>query len=57
MRRTDNAKNTAGMDNRVVKEMYAVGLITKLSDIKKVLPLASITQKELEDKYGDLSTN
>tara|TARA_B100000768_G_C11264507_1_gene370403 strand:- start:902 stop:1576 length:675 start_codon:yes stop_codon:yes gene_type:complete len=40
-RRQDNKKNTAGMDNRVLKEMYYAGLIKKASEVKDVLPLGS----------------
>jgi GH24 family phage-related lysozyme (muramidase) len=39
-RRQDNNKNTAGMDNRVLKELYYSGLIDKASDVKDVLPLS-----------------
>ena len=40
-RRQDNKKNTAGMDNRVLKEMYFAGLIKKASEVKDVLPLGN----------------
>lgn len=39
-RRQDNNKYTAGMDNRVLKEMYYSGLINKASEVKDVLPLS-----------------
>jgi GH24 family phage-related lysozyme (muramidase) len=41
LRRQENKKNTAGMDNRVLKEMYYAGLIKKASEVKDVLPLGS----------------
>ena len=40
-RRQDNKKYTAGMDNRVLKEMYFAGLIKKASEVKDVLPLGN----------------
>lgn len=40
-RRQDNEKYTAGMDNRVLKEMYFAGLIKKASEVKDVLPLGN----------------
>lgn len=41
LRRQDNKKWTAGMDNRVAKDLYAAGLISSLSEVKSVLPLAN----------------
>tara|TARA_R100001509_G_scaffold82220_1_gene46287 strand:- start:44 stop:1201 length:1158 start_codon:yes stop_codon:yes gene_type:complete len=41
MRRKDNKKYTAGMDNRVVKELYYAGLISNFSEVSSVLPLAT----------------
>ena len=41
LRRQDKKKNTAGMDNRVAKELYYSGLITSLADVKNKLPLAN----------------
>ncbi len=40
MRRKDAGKNTAGMDNRVAKELYFAGLISSLTDVSSQLPLA-----------------
>lgn len=40
LRRKDAGKNTAGMDNRVAKELYFAGLIDSLADISSELPLA-----------------
>lgn len=40
IRRKDNKRNTAGMDNRAAKELYYAGLIKNLSEVKDVLPLA-----------------
>lgn len=40
LRRTDADKNTAGMDNRVVKELYFAGLIDSIADVATQLPLA-----------------
>ena len=40
MRRKDARKYTAGMDNRVAKELYYSGLITGLSEVQNELPLA-----------------
>ncbi|MCS5594673.1 MAG: hypothetical protein NZ730_09040 [Porticoccaceae bacterium] len=40
LRRQDNGKNTTGMDNRVLKEMYFSGLIESASEVMDVLPLA-----------------
>jgi len=44
LRRQDNERYTAGMDNRVAKEMYYSGLIKKLSTVEDVLPLANARQ-------------
>lgn len=41
MRRKDNKKYTAGMDNRVVKELYYAGIISNFSEVSSVLPLAT----------------
>ena len=41
MRRKDNKKYTAGMDNRVVKELYYAGIINNFSEVSSVLPLAT----------------
>ena len=43
MRRKDSGKNTAGMDNRVAKELYYAGIISGLDDVSSVLPLADAT--------------
>jgi GH24 family phage-related lysozyme (muramidase) len=40
MRRKDNRKYTAGMDNRVAKELYYAGIIKGLRDVQNELPLA-----------------
>ena len=40
LRRTDNDNNTAGMDNRAVKELYYAGLIDSVADVATQLPLA-----------------
>ena len=40
MRRKDNRKYTAGMDNRVAKELYYADLISGLSEVQNELPLA-----------------
>ncbi len=39
LRRNDNGKKTAGMDNRVAKELYYSGLIKSFSEVSKELPL------------------
>lgn len=44
LRRKDAGKNTAGMDNRVAKELYYAGLISNLSEVSDQLPLANATQ-------------
>lgn len=41
IRRKDNGRNTAGMDNRAMKELFAAGLISNRSDVSSVLPLAN----------------
>jgi len=41
LRRNDNKKKTAGMDNRVAKELYYSGLIKNFSEVSDVLPLGS----------------
>ena len=41
MRRKDNDQYTAGMDNRVAKELYYSGIISNLSEVATQLPLAS----------------
>jgi GH24 family phage-related lysozyme (muramidase) len=41
IRRQDNGQNTAGMDNRAMKELFAAGLIDNRSDVSSVLPLAN----------------
>tara|TARA_B110000977_G_scaffold200991_1_gene293513 strand:- start:6248 stop:7402 length:1155 start_codon:yes stop_codon:yes gene_type:complete len=43
LRRKDAGKYTAGMDNRVAKELYYSKLINKLSDVSSVLPKANAT--------------
>ena len=43
MRRKDNKKYTAGMDNRVAKELYYAGIINNLDEVSSVLPLADAT--------------
>ena len=40
-RRNDNGKKTAGMDNRVLKELYYANLIKDASEVSSVLPLAN----------------
>ena len=44
LRRKDSGSYTAGMDNRVVKELYYAGLISNLSDVEDQLPLANARQ-------------
>lgn len=39
LRRNDNGKKTAGMDNRVAKELFYSGLIKSFSEVSKELPL------------------
>lgn len=39
MRRKDAGRNTAGMDNRVLKELYYSGIISNRSEVSSVLPL------------------
>ena len=41
LRRKENDKNTAGMDNRVVKELKGAGLIKSSSEVKSVLKLTT----------------
>ena len=41
LRRQDNKKNTAGMDNRVIKEMFYSGLIKNASEVTGQLPLGN----------------
>jgi len=41
LRRKDNGENTAGMDNRVMKELYYAGLIKNRSEVADRLPLAN----------------
>ena len=41
LRRLDNKKNTEGMDNRVMKELYYAGLIENRSEVADKLPLAT----------------
>ena len=41
LRRQDNEAYTAGMDNRVMKELYYAGLISNRSEVSDQLPLAS----------------
>jgi GH24 family phage-related lysozyme (muramidase) len=41
LRRKDAGRYTAGMDNRVIKELKFAGLIDKRSDVSTVLPLAN----------------
>ena len=40
LRRQDAGSHTAGMDNRVVKELYYSGLISNRSEVSAVLPLS-----------------
>jgi GH24 family phage-related lysozyme (muramidase) len=40
LRRQDAGRYTAGMDNRVMKELKFAGLIDKRRDVSSVLPLA-----------------
>ena len=44
LRRKDAGRNTAGMDNRVAKELYYSGLISSLSEVSDQLPLANAAQ-------------
>jgi hypothetical protein len=44
LRRKDAGKHTAGMDNRVAKELYYSGLISSLSEVSNPLPLANAAQ-------------
>lgn len=44
LRRKDAGRNTAGMDNRVAKELYYSGLISSLSEVSAQLPLANAAQ-------------
>jgi hypothetical protein len=44
LRRKNAGRNTAGMDNRVVKELYFAGLIDSLADVSSVLPFANADQ-------------
>jgi GH24 family phage-related lysozyme (muramidase) len=44
LRRKDAGRNTAGMDNRVAKELYFAGLIDSLADVSSVLTLANAEQ-------------
>ena len=41
MRRTDAGNNTAGMDNRVIKELYYAGIVDNRSQVSSALPLAT----------------
>ena len=41
LRRLNNKKNTAGMDNRVIKEMFYSGLIKNASEVTGQLPLGN----------------
>ena len=41
LRRKDAGRYTAGMDNRVIKELKFAGLIDKRSEVSSVLPLAT----------------
>ena len=41
LRREDGGKITKGMDNRVIRELYAAGIIDSFEDVSSVLPLAS----------------
>lgn len=44
LRRQDNKKYTAGMDNRVLKELFYAMLIRNASEVSDVLPLADAKQ-------------
>ena len=44
LRRKDAGRHTAGMDNRVAKELYYSGLISSLSEVSDQLPLANAAQ-------------
>jgi hypothetical protein len=44
LRRKDAGRHTAGMDNRVAKELYYAGLISNLSEVSDQLPLANANQ-------------
>lgn len=54
LRRKDAGRNTAGMDNRVAKELYFAGLIDSLDDVSSVLPLADADQAGIPQsaEYG-----
>jgi len=41
LRREDGGKITKGMDNRVIRELYAAGIIDSFDDVSSVLPKAS----------------
>ena len=41
MRRKDSGEFTAGMDNRVAKELYYAGIISSLEEVSSVLPKAN----------------
>ena len=44
LRRNDDGEKTAGMDNRVLRELYYADLIKNASEVSSVLPLANATQ-------------
>jgi GH24 family phage-related lysozyme (muramidase) len=44
LRRNEAGKKTAGMDNRVLKELYYADLIKDASEVSSELPLANATQ-------------
>ena len=44
LRRQDSGKHTAGMDNRVLKELFYAKLIKSASEVSDVLPLANARQ-------------
>jgi hypothetical protein len=54
LRRQDAGRNTAGMDNRVAKELYFAGLIDSIDDISSVLDLASASDTNIPQsaEYG-----
>ena len=49
-RRNDNGVKTAGMDNRVLKELFYANLIKDASEVSKELPLANANQAGVPDK-------
>lgn len=56
LRRKDSGDYTAGMDNRVAKELYYAGLIDSIDDISTVLPLASAADTNIPQS-AEFGTN